>query len=107
MRRNSAKTLHSILNQLAAKMHQKLGDFELYLFGSHSKGDWIEDSDIDLIIVSDRFRSLNVGERARLVRGLAPDNIPFDLILYTHEEFKRAKKSLSMKDVIDSCIKVV
>ncbi len=96
-----------MLNELAAKIQHKLVDVEVYLFGSYSKGDWIEDSDVDLIIVSDRFHPLDVGERARLVRGLAPENISFHLILYTHEEFKRAKKSLSMKDVIDSCIRVV
>ena len=65
------------------------------------------DSDIDLIIVSDNFRSLDVGERARLARNLAPDHISFDLILYTSEELERAKKSLSMKEIFDSCVRIL
>ena len=100
------KNLDSVLNEFAEALSHKLGDVEVYLFGSYSKGDWIEDSDIDLLIVSDRFRSLDVGGRARLVRSLAPKNISLDLILYTYEEFERAKESLSMKDMIDSSIRV-
>lgn len=96
-----------MLNQFLERIQRKLGDAQVYLFGSHSKGDWMEHSDIDLIVVSDRFRSLDVGERARLVRSLAPDQMSFDLILYTYEEFDRAKESLSMKEIIDSCVRMV
>ena len=96
-----------LLNDFVQALRHKLDDVKVYLFGSYSKGEWIEDSDIDLIVVSDQFLSLNIGERARLVRGLAPKEISFHLILYTYEEFKRARKSLSMKDIVDSCIRIV
>ncbi|MEM1607258.1 MAG: nucleotidyltransferase domain-containing protein, partial [Candidatus Bathyarchaeia archaeon] len=31
---------------------REVGEAEVYLFGSYARGDWIEESDIDLIVIS-------------------------------------------------------
>ena len=63
------------------------------LFGSRVRGDALEDSDLDLVLVADRFRGVPFLERA--IRVLAHIDLPWpvDLLCYTPEEFadKRAE----------------
>ncbi len=43
---------------------------EAYLFGSYARGDWLEDSDVDLVIVSDDFEGMPYLERLELIYRL-------------------------------------
>ncbi|MEM1610099.1 MAG: nucleotidyltransferase domain-containing protein [Sulfolobales archaeon] len=69
-----------------------VGSAEVYLFGSYARCDWLIDSDIDLIVVSDGFKSLDLGERYSLVRRLLPSDRGFEILIYTGEEFEQARK---------------
>jgi len=40
------------LRALHEALRKTYGDAELYLFGSYAKGDWLEDSDVDVVVVS-------------------------------------------------------
>jgi len=40
---------------------------EAYLFGSYAKGDWIESSDVDLVIVSSSFQGSRFIDRLELI----------------------------------------
>ena len=62
---------------------------EVYLVGSWARGDWLLDSDVDLIVVSKRFEGLSLGERYRLVKSLTPPGRSLDVLAYTPEEFER------------------
>ena len=62
------------------------GDVEVYLFGSFARGDWLEDSDIDIIVVSPRLENVPWLERYPMLRRLAPDWKPFDILAYTPRE---------------------
>ncbi|MEM0024544.1 MAG: nucleotidyltransferase domain-containing protein [Thermofilaceae archaeon] len=78
---------------------EQLGSAQVYLFGSYARGDWLRDSDVDLIVVSPAFRGLNLGERYLLVRRLLPDTISVELLLYTPEEFERLRgRSVILRD---------
>ena len=81
---------------------------EVYLFGSYARGDWLEDSDLDLIVVSDKFKGLSLGERYCLVRKLLPNNISVEILPYTPEEFKKAKKkSIVLKDALEYWVRIL
>jgi len=61
-------------------------------FGSRARGDALLDSDVDLLIVSERFRQMPFLDRASSV---AVDlDLPFaaDLLCYTPEEFERKRE---------------
>lgn len=60
-------------------------------FGSRARGDALADSDVDLLIVSERFGTLGFLDRA--VSVLTDLDLPFatDLLCYTPEEFERKR----------------
>ena len=64
-------------------------DVEVYLVGSLARGDWLIDSDIDVLVVTDKLSNLKPWERASRLRMLAPRDVAFDVTCLTSEEFKR------------------
>jgi len=61
-------------------------------FGSRVRGEGLAESDLDLLVVSERFRGLPFVERAS--RVLVDLDLPFatDLLCYTPEEFARKRR---------------
>jgi len=78
------------LNRFAEQLRENFGSVEVYLFGSFAKGDWLEDSDIDVIVVSEKFKGKPMSERVNTIRKLAPDNLAFEILAYTPKELKEA-----------------
>ncbi|MEM0027639.1 MAG: nucleotidyltransferase domain-containing protein [Ignisphaera sp.] len=96
-----------LLRAFADRLRAVLGFAEVYLFGSYARCDWLVDSVIDLIVVSDGFRGLGLGERYALVRKLLPPNRGFEILTYTPEEFEYAKKrSIVIQDASEYWIKI-
>ena len=60
--------MKGFLEALLAGLRRLDPGVEVYLAGSWARGDWLLDSDVDLIVVSRRFEGLSLGERLR-VRG--------------------------------------
>ncbi len=62
---------------------------KIVLFGSYARGKAREDSDIDLVVISDDFKKLNLRERLEIL-GLAGGRIlePVEALGYTPEEIK-------------------
>lgn len=83
------------------------GDAEIYLFGSYAKGTWIEDSDVDVLVTSKHFEGLDIGDRAKALRKLAPRDVPFEILAYTPKEFKEAlKRSVTLIDASEYWVKL-
>lgn len=82
-------------------------DIEVYLAGSWARGDWLTDSDVDLIVVSRKFKGLNLGERYRVVKNLAPPGYSLDILTYTPSEFRKAKsRSIILQDMMEYAVKL-
>jgi len=87
------------LNQLAKQLQENYGPVEIYLFGSFAKGDWLEDSDVDIVVVSKKFFGKTMPERINLIRKLAPSDIALEILAYTPEELKGVvTKSMVIQD---------
>ncbi len=96
------------LREFLAKVEKALGEVEVYLFGSYARGDWLSDSDLDLVVVSEKFRGLSVGERYALVREMLPKDISVEILAYTPEEFERAlKRSVILRDAAEYWVKLL
>lgn len=84
-------------------------DSEIFLFGSFAKGDWLEDSDIDLIVVSDKFKELDYISRIYLLkRHLWEGGISgVHIIALTKREFiERKERSVVIGDALTYAIKI-
>ncbi len=81
------------------RLIRRYPDAQAYLFGSYARGTWLEDSDLDVIIVSDRFSGQTFAKRVQAVRQLAPKEKSFEILAYTPPEFREAqRRSIVVQD---------
>ena len=78
----------------------------MYLFGSYARGDHVLDSDVDIVVVSPRFRGMKYLDRVEMVRLRLPSEIGFDIIPLTPEEFERKKRLAFFKSISRYWIKI-
>ena len=63
------------------------------LFGSRVRGDWLVDSDYDVLLVSHEFEGVKFDERARRVSHLWQGR-GLELLCYTPGEFEEKKEQI-------------
>ena len=102
------KMVERALNRLAEQSRESLGPVEIYLFGSFARGDWLEDSDIDIVVVSEKFEGKSMPERINLVRRLADGNVAFEILAYTPRELRETvTRSIIIQDASTYWKKIV
>lgn len=73
-----------------------IGADKIVLFGSYARGDYTEDSDVDLILVSKKFEGKKFHARFKGLWLKWNLKMPVDFIPLTPEEFKKQKKGVSI-----------
>ena len=68
----------------------------MYFFGSRARGKSHKYSDIDLIIVSPKFKKLNFFKRGARMYDYWNLNYPVDFLCYTPKEFNKLKKQITI-----------
>ncbi len=105
--RSIPNEISEALESLVNRLREELGDVKVYLFGSYAKGTWLEDSDVDLIVVSPSFEGMEQEERYRLVRLSAAKEIAFELLVYTPKEFEEVlRRSVVLQDAAEHWIEL-
>jgi predicted nucleotidyltransferase len=76
---------------------------KIILFGSYAGGSPREDSDIDVIVIADDFRNMNMRERLELL-GIAAGRVfePIEALGYTQEELKFREKESFLEAILKS-----
>lgn len=87
-------------------MAMKVGEAKVYLFGGYARGGWVKDSDVDLIVVSSRFKGMSRRERMSILRRMAPDTYAFEVLAYTPKEFEKRKHSTVIGDAIEYWVRI-
>ena len=102
------------MDKSKARLIQQLREFKqrnkiskLYLFGSLVSGKTHRSSDVDLIVVANRFRGKGLLERApRLYMDWNLD-YPVDFLCYTPEEFNKLRKRITIvKEAVEKGIEI-
>lgn len=78
---------------------QKISIERALLFGSAARGEADKDSDIDLIIISEDFKKMDLAQRLIVLsqlRGRNFINWPMDILGYTADEFEKLSQVSSM-----------
>ena len=87
------------LEEVAAfkkRLSKKIIIHKLIFFGSFARGDYRKWSDIDLLVVSNDFKSVNKAKRPVSLYDHWPYLLPVDFLCYTPEEFERANKKATI-----------
>ena len=105
---NLPERVKRAINVLLENVTRRYRGVEVYLYGSYAKGDWLEDSDVDLIVVSDDFEGVELAKRIAMVRALAPRDVSFEILAYTPVEFEEAKRrSIVVQDASTYWVKLL
>ena len=77
---------------------------KVYVFGSYAWGEPTEDSDLDILVISNKFRELSLGKRIANATDILFDlDFPVDLLVETSEEFNLSKNTRgSLESYVDS-----
>ncbi len=76
---------------------------EAYIVGSRARGDYLEDSDIDVVVLVEGVENLNVLQRLEMFRDALEPNI--DLFIYSPREWNEGK-SLWLRELKREAIKI-
>lgn len=97
-----------------SKIIKKLKEFKsqnkiekMYLFGSMATGKMHKWSDVDLIVVSKRFRRQGIMDRSSNLYIRWNLDYPVDFLCYTPEEFNRLRKQITIvREAVKEGVKI-
>ena len=81
-----------LLKKFIRKVNKKFKLEQVILFGSRARGDYLINSDVDLILVSKDFENLPFRKRMVEVIGDWDAYLDLEVLCYTPEEFNRKKE---------------
>jgi len=91
------KWIEKLIKKYVYRLNEVIKVEKLIVFGSRARGDFVEDSDLDLIVISEGFKGKSYLERARLLddawREVNPAHLRIEAFGYTEGEYEEAKKS--------------
>ncbi len=77
------------------------------LFGSTASGDRLKDSDVDLIVISDDFREMDLPHRFLVLQKNWKPHVDLEAFGFTQEEFDRLKgKSVILQEATEHGINI-
>ena len=94
-RKPDAQTM-SLLKDYIKRVEKEFHPEKVILFGSRARGDNLIDSDIDLMIVSDRFEGIPWRERIIRAFGDWDKKQMLQPICYTKKEFETLSKRIGI-----------
>lgn len=77
-----------------SKVKERFKPESTILFGSRARGDYLEESDYDIMIVAKSFRGIHFLERMELVYELWDDKRRLDVVCYTPEELEVKREQI-------------
>ena len=101
------KTIELKLKKFKKNVNKDLSVSKMYFFGSRATGKPHKYSDIDLIIVSPKFRKLDFFKRGAKMYDYWNIDYPVDFLCYTPEEFNKLKKQITVvREAVRNGIKI-
>lgn len=80
---------------------------QFILFGSRATGKAKKYSDVDLVLVSPKFRNLDFVERGAKMYDYWDLDYPVDFLCYTPDEFKKLSKNATLvREAVEKGIKI-
>lgn len=84
------------VKKFAAAAKRNYAPAKVILFGSRARGDWLEESDYDFIIVSEKFGEIDFLDRMKKVYLECEVKLPAEILCYTPQEFEHKRKQIGI-----------
>lgn len=84
------------INNFGQVIKEKYSPETIIIFGSRARGDHLIESDVDMIIVSQKFEGTNWLERIRDVSDLWEGLVVLEALCYTPQEFEYKKNQIGI-----------
>lgn len=84
------------IDWLLKKIKKAYPDAKTILFGSRARGDNLESSDYDILVLSDAFKDISYRKRIADIYEFVDKPVDVEMICLTHSEFRKRKKELSI-----------
>jgi len=90
------QSLEEMLEEITNSITSNYPQAQVILFGSYARGDYNKDSDFDICVLMPEIVGRRKDMRVDIACTVREDfPMPFDLLLYTFEEFEEWSKSRS------------
>jgi predicted nucleotidyltransferase len=101
---NIKKNIYDYINGLSEKIHIE----SAFLFGSYAKGNWRNDSDIDIAVFSDFFSDVDRTEAiAFLLDNALPYRVDIQPLAFDDKDFKNYHENPFINEIVTTGIKIV
>lgn len=106
MDKRPIKTIRE-LEGFKKRLRKHMAVQKIILFGSTARGKAGKDSDIDLILISPKFKGVSPLKRAYMVSRHWSLDCPKDFLCYTQEEFEKIKLlSVVVKEAVREGVEI-
>ncbi len=95
------------LKEFKKKVGRDIPIEKMLLFGSRATNKAKKESDVDLIIVSPKFKKLNFFQRGAKMYDYWTLNYPVDFLCYSNDEFEKLRgKQTIVRDAIENGVEI-
>lgn len=89
------------------RLREELGAREVYLFGSRVYGVPLKDSDLDMIVVSEKFRERSFIENMELLSRMWDGSFTIEAFPYTPEQIRKYKdRKVVVAEALERGVKI-
>lgn len=88
--------IREFLSRPMPLLRRRLRAQEVWIFGSRARGDSLEHSDLDVLIVSSAFEGVTWPERGRLLFERIGPMPGVEALCYTPQEFRRRRREIGI-----------
>ncbi len=101
------KTDREKVGEFSKKVKADYPDAKIIFFGSRARGDALQESDFDLIVVSKVFVKENFFKRTEKMYDYWSERAPLEVFCYTPEEFNRKKNEIGIvKNAVETAASI-
>ena len=86
------KWIEKFIKEAIPKILEKISPSQIIVFDSRVKGNAKDESDIDVIVISDYFEGIPFLKRMPMLLKLVKFEKHIDFLCYTEDEFEKVKK---------------
>lgn len=83
-------------DRFLVRLRRRVAPAHVLVFGSRARGDHLNESDVDILVVANSFDGMKWIARVQLVQSLWDGDLMLEPLCYTEAEFAKRSKEISI-----------